>query len=113
MAATTPRKKPAPKRPTPAPSPYRVDRDTFIADTSDGELQIPLRFKTRLIRAVRELDDPVDQLFTILEGVGDSATAEALDELDFIESLKIADAFFDAWREKNEASLGERQRSSS
>lgn len=107
--ATT--RKPAPKR-TPAPGKYSVLEDTFIADTSDGELRIPLRFKTKLLRAIRDLADPLDQLFALLDGIGDQQTAEALDELDVFESAELVKEYFDAWEAKHKATVGEASRSS-
>lgn len=91
---------------------YFVAGDRFYAQTDDGELQVPLRFKTKLVRAIRDLDDELDQLFALLEGLGDKSTAEALDELDIFETTEIAEKYFQAWQEKNEARLGEAQRSS-
>lgn len=91
---------------------YFVAGDRFYAQTDDGELQVPLRFKTKLVRAIRDLDDELDQLFALLEGLGDKDTAAALDELDIFETTEIAEKYFQAWQEKNEARLGESQRSS-
>lgn len=92
---------------------YMVVGETFTAQTGDGELRIPLRFKTKLVRVIRDLEDELDQLFGLLNGLGDEATAEALDELDIFETTEIAEKYFQAWQEKNEARLGELVRSSS
>lgn len=90
-----------------------VAGDTFFAQTSDGELSIPLRFKTKLIRQIREVDgDELDQMFALLDGIGDKATANALDELDIFETTRHVQAFFRAWQERNQASVGEARRSS-
>jgi hypothetical protein len=118
MAATTPRKKPAAKtparsaRPAPKPGKYRVEDETFIADTADGELRIPLRFKTKLMRVIRDLDGELDQVFALLDGIGDTETAEALDELDIFESLDLVTEYFAAWEAKHQATVGEAKRSS-
>lgn len=92
---------------------HLVVAETFYTQTSDGELRIPLRFKTKLLRAIRDSGDELDQLFALLAGLGDEATAASLDELDIFETTEIAEKYFQAWQEKNEARLGELQRSSS
>lgn len=89
-----------------------VAGDTFYTQTGDGQLTIPLRFKTKLVRSIRDAGDELDQLFALLDGLGDKTTAERLDELDIFETTEIAERFFQAWQEKNEARLGEAQRSS-
>lgn len=91
---------------------HMVVGETFYAQTDDGELRIPLRFKTKLVRAISQTDDELDQLFALLEGLGDQGTADALDELDIFETTEIAEKYFQAWQEKNQARLGEAQRSS-
>lgn len=94
--------------------PFYVVGDTFHAETENGDLALPLRFKTKLVRAIRDVEgDEVDMMFALLDGIGDQDTAAALDELDIFESSRIAGTFFRAWREKQQASVGEAQRSSS
>lgn len=110
---TTPEPTPIPvlaKVPAKKPK-YFVAGDTFYAQTDDGERRIPLRFKTKLMRAINAADSEVDQLFALLSGLGDQATADALDELDIFDATDLAAAYFQAWQEKNEARLGEAQRS--
>lgn len=94
---------------------YMVIGNTFYAQTADGELTIPLAFKTKLLRKLRSTEavDEIDQVFILLDGLGDKKTAEALDELDVFETTAFVSKFFQAWEEKNKASLGEAQRSSS
>lgn len=92
---------------------FFVAGNTFYAQTENGELAIPLRFKTKLIRELRDVEgDEIDQMFALLEKLNDKATADALDELDIFETGRIVRTFFRAWQEKNRASLGEAQRSS-
>jgi len=93
---------------------FLVVGTTFIAQTSDGELRIPVRIKTKHIRTIKmgASVDEIDQLNDLLALLGDTATVERLDELDFFETLEIATAFFQAWQDRNEVSLGESQRSS-
>lgn len=90
---------------------YFVAGDTFFAQTSDGEMKVQLRLKTRLVRAIRQVDEEIDQFFALLDGLGDADTVARLDELDIFETGAIAAAYFQAWQEKNEASLGEARRS--
>jgi hypothetical protein len=91
---------------------FQVVEDTFIAQSSEGEIKIPMRFKTKLFRKLRELPDEIDQVFALLDGLGDPHTAEQLDELDLFEMTELVEAFFAEFEKKNEAKLGEASRSS-
>lgn len=92
---------------------FMVVGETFVAQTSDGELKVPLRFKTRVFRELLKSDaDEVEQFFLLLDGIGNTETLEKIDELDIFESAKIAAAYFQGWREKQQASPGEPRRSS-
>jgi hypothetical protein len=94
------------------PAYYVVD-DTFYAVTSDGMLAVPMRFKTGLFKKVMASDgDNVELFLMLIDGIGDEATIAQLDELDIFESARIAGTYFQAWREKQDATLGEAQRSS-
>lgn len=132
-ATTTPRKRPAAKpRTAPKPKPtipdtipifdaepgedrpqFYVVGETFHAVTSDGLIAVPLRFKTRVFRDVMAAQgDNVELFLVLIDGVGDEETAAQLDELDIFETIPIAAAYFRAWREKQDASMGEALRSS-
>lgn len=92
---------------------FMVVGETFVAQTADGELKVPLRFKTKLFRKILKSDgDEVEMFLDLIEGMGDTDTIEALDELDIFESAKLAAAYFRGWKEKQQASPGEQQRSS-
>lgn len=92
---------------------YAVVGDTFIAQTEEGEVKIRLRFKTKLLRAIRDNGDSIDQLFALLDGIGDTKTIAQLDELDIFDTTAIVDEFFKAFTAKQEAtSLGESEGSS-
>lgn len=92
---------------------FFVAGTTFYAQTENGELAIPLRFKTKLIRELRDVEgDELDQMFTLLDRLNDQATADALDELDIFDTTRIVRSFFQAWQEKQQATVGEAQRSS-
>jgi hypothetical protein len=92
---------------------HMVVGETFIAQTSDGELKVPLRFKTRLFRKLVKSDgDEVEQFLDLIEGIGDEATLAKIDELDIAETARMAGVYFTAWREKQRATPGEARRSS-
>lgn len=91
---------------------FQVVDDHFIAQTDEGELKIPLRFKTKLLRKIREVPDELDQVFALLDGLGDKVTAEKIDELDVLDATELVSEYFDAWAKKNQARLGESSGSS-
>jgi hypothetical protein len=92
---------------------YFVAGDTFIGQTSDqGELRVKLTFKTKLVRAIRDKGDELDQFIALMDGIGDSKSIAQLDELDIFETTEIVSAFFQAFAQKQDARLGESSRSS-
>lgn len=92
---------------------HMVVGETFVTQTADGELKVPLRFKTKLFRKLLKSDgDEVEQFLDLIEGIGDADTLAAVDELDIFEAAKMAATYFTAWREKQQATPGELQRSS-
>lgn len=91
---------------------YMVVGNVFVAQSDDGEVKIPLRFKTKLIREIRDLPDEMDQVFALLAGIGDRKTADQLDELDIYDTAELVTKFFQAFQEKQKARLGESSRSS-
>ncbi|HEY8589607.1 MAG TPA: hypothetical protein VIL55_08655 [Naasia sp.] len=100
---------PAKKAPKPQ---YMVVGDHFYGQTDEGEIRIPLRFRTKIFRAIRDAGDEVDQLFALLDNLGEADTAAKFDELDVLDTMEFATVYFQAWQEKNEARLGEARRSS-
>jgi hypothetical protein len=87
--------------------------DDFYAVTSDGMLRVQMRFKTSLFKQVLRHDgDEIEGFLILLDGLGDAATVAQLDELDIFETARIAADYFQAWREKQQASMGEAGRSS-
>jgi hypothetical protein len=98
----------ADERPT-----FYVIGDNFHAVTSDGMIVVPLRFKTGLFKKVMAAQGDNLELFLLLvDGIGNEDTIAQLDELDIYESMPIAIAYFRAWKERQDASMGEAQRSS-
>lgn len=91
---------------------FMVVGSTFYAQTTEGELRIPLSFKTKLFRSISGLADETDQVFALLDGIGDKQTAATLDELDIFDTMELVESFFQAFTEKNRARLGESSRSS-
>jgi hypothetical protein len=96
---------------TTKPSHLVVD-NVFIAQTSQGELRIPLQFKTKLLRAIRDSGDELDQLIALLDGIGDKESIALIDELDIFETVQHVTQFFEAFQEKHDATVGEARRSS-
>ena len=113
-----PKSEPVPfldEEPTASKPKTMVVGNTFIAQTSDetvGEIRIRLGFKTKLLRAIRDTGDEIDQVFALLDGIGDKKTADQLDELDIFETTEIVTAFFQAFGQKQDARVGESGRSS-
>lgn len=91
---------------------YQVVDDTFVAQTSEGEVKIRLAFKTKLLRAVRDSGDEVDQVFSLLDGIGDKKTSAQIDELDIFDTMDLVTEFFKAFEAKQNARLGEASASS-
>lgn len=84
----------------------------FIAQSSEGEIKIPLKFKTKLFRQIATIDNEIEQVFALLDGIGDQKASDQLDELDIFEMQEVVKEFFAKFQEKSEASLGESERSS-
>ena len=92
---------------------FMVVGETFVAQTADGELKVPLRFKTKLFRKLVKSDaDEVEMFMDLIEGIGDSSTLNAIDELDIFEAVEIAGAYFKGWKARQQATVGEAARSS-
>lgn len=92
---------------------YIVIDDVFIAQTStQGELRVPLTFKTKLLRAIRDSGDELDQFIALLDGIGDAQSVAQIDELDIFETTRHVTKFFEAFQEKQDAAVGEALRSS-
>lgn len=94
------------------PPTYVIGED-FYAVTSDGLLKVRMRFKTSLFKQVLRHDgDEIEGFLILLDGLGDEETVAQLDELDIFETARIAADYFQAWREKQQATMGEARRSS-
>lgn len=97
---------------------YFVAGNTFYAQMEDGwELVAPIKLSGRTVRKLRDATeekglDEFDQLIMLFELLGDAEIVEKLLDNDFVDSTDTALKYFQAWEEKNEARLGELQRSS-
>lgn len=120
-AKTAPKKEPKELEPIPVfteePGEDRPDSyvigDDFFAVTSDGMLRVQMRFKTSLFKQVLRSDgDNVEAFLILIDGIGDETVVAQLDELDIFETARIAGDYFQAWREKQQADMGEARRSS-
>ncbi|QJU52929.1 hypothetical protein SCB71_06300 [Herbiconiux sp. KACC 21604] len=96
---------------------YQVVDGKLHAQTPEGEIILPLRFKTKLIRAARDIKngqgDELDQFFYIIDALGDFDTLAVIDELDFVEeTTPLVMEFFKAFGEQQRATTGESRASS-
>ena len=96
---------------TAAPNPrHTVAGHTFVWNSPDpevGEVRIPLKFKTKILRKARELqDDDLEFMFFVLDSVlGDAATV--VDEMDAGEMRAMFRAWQAAWEKRAEAAFPE------
>lgn len=96
----------------PAKPKYQVVGDVFVAQTDQGEVRLPLRFKTKLLRSIRDTGDDIDQVFALLDCIGDSRTVAQLDEMDVFDMTELVTEFFKEFGERQKARLGEASASS-
>jgi hypothetical protein len=111
---TTPSKSTAKKTPAGDEPEFRVvENNLHVITTTEGELVLPLKVKTKLFREIStEGSTELDQFFLLLDGIGDAGTVDKIDELDIFETNKIVARFFQEFEAKAQATLGESQRSS-
>lgn len=85
---------------------FQTVGDWFIAQTTEGEIRIKLSVKTKVFRAISELEE-LAQLFALLDGIGDTRTIKILDELDFQDTSDVVEGFFAAFEAKHKKTPGE------
>ena len=96
-----------------APKPrFLVVEDTLKCQTEEGEISLPLKFKTKLLRQFGKLDQ-MDAFFLILDEVAGPGVSEVIDELDIMETTEIMVEFFKVFEERVQATLGKSSSSSS
>lgn len=82
------------------------------ADPDVGEVVIPLKFKGKLLKAVRDMqDDEIGLIFYMLDALG--VPESTTDEMDALEIKDMFLAWQKAWQAQSGADLGEALRSSS
>lgn len=112
--ATTTRAARAKKTPSGTEPEFRVvENNLHVITTTEGEIVLPLKVKTKVFRKIAEDEgDEMKQLFGLLDELGDEQTPAILDELDIFETQSIVARFFEEFTAKAQASVGESQRSS-
>ena len=96
---------------TAAPNPrHTVAGHTFVWNSPDpevGEVRIPLKLKTKILRKAKELqDDDLAFMFFVLDSVlGDAAAT--VDEMDAAEMKAMFREWQSAWQERSEATFPE------
>ena len=87
---------------------FATVEDRFIGQLSAGEVSVPLHFKTKLLRQIRDSKaDALDQFFMLLDGIGDARSSRLLDDCDAIETMQFVQEYFRRFEELQQASLGE------
>lgn len=88
---------------------FLVIERKLYCQTTEGEIILPLGFKTRIFRELTTGDQaPIDQFFTLLDSLGDKATVAKVEELDIIDTMRIVAKFFEEFAALQEVtSLGE------
>jgi hypothetical protein len=80
----------------------------LVCQTNEGELKLPLQLKTKIIRAMRDSGlDQIAQFVLMLDSLGDQATLDKIDELDFLDTVKIVTRFFEEYTKLQESAMGE------
>jgi hypothetical protein len=97
---------------TPAEKPpFLVVENTLKCQTSEGEISLPLAFKTKLLRRFGQLEE-MDAFFLIVDEVAGPEVSAVIDELDIMETTGIMVKFFSVFQERVQATMGELQGSS-
>lgn len=87
---------------------FLVVEDKLMCQTTEGEIALPLRFKTKLLRQFGSLDQ-MDAFFLILDEIAGEETVATVDELDIMETTEIMVEFFKVFESKVQATMGELQ----
>lgn len=90
---------------------YMVVGEKFFAQSEQGEVCLPMHFKTKQFRTMPPDLELLGQLWHLIDG--DTKTQEQLDELDIEDARDIARKFFQAYTERQAVRrLGESRSSS-
>lgn len=93
---------------------YTVDDKSFVWHSTDGvDVNIPLKIKTKTLRAMRGVQgDEFDIAFGLIDSLLDDQGREAVDEMDALETADMVQKFQEEWLARKGASLGESRGSS-
>ncbi len=86
---------------------YRVTEDHIVFETSQGKFKLPLDVKVKVLRKMRLESDDIDAFFALLDALGDTATANLVDDLGMLEVTRVIEAYFDEFQKFMEKSMGE------
>jgi len=89
-----------------------IEGKLHVQTSSQGELVLPLDIPTKVFRKIGGDQEELDQLFSILEALGDSTASEKLENLGILETMGVVVRFFEEFEKKAKASMGESARSS-
>jgi hypothetical protein len=92
IAATTPK--------------FMVRDEVFIANTTEGEVRIPLRFKGKILRKLAQLGE-LPGLYYLIDNACSEETQARLDDVDNIELAEVTAAFFKEFNKSMQATPGE------
>lgn len=87
--------------------PMMVVRDTFIAQSDQGEVRMPLSIPRKTVRAMAEVEGAYEQIDFLLESRGDQENRDRLDSIDDVEATIITRGFFEAYAMREVLRLGE------
>ena len=94
---------------------FQVIGKSFVWYSAEqGEIRITLSFKMKLLRQLHEFEtwSEIQQLFYLLDGVGDEKSKEQIDELDTDEGMQLVEAYFAEFERLQGARRAESSRSS-
>jgi len=89
-----------------------VESNLHVQTSREGELVLPLDIPTKVFRSIGADQEELDQLFTILDALGDNSASEKLASLGILETMGIVVRFFEEFERKAQALMGEASRSS-
>lgn len=112
--ATATKKKAAPVPASENAPRHQVVDEVFvwIGDGSAEQIRVPLRLKTGTLRMLVRLGkeegaDELDQLFALLDSLGDTHTQELIDDMWLEDTMDLVAAYFGEFEKKHQATPGE------
>lgn len=89
-----------------------VESNLHVQTSKEGELVLPLDIPTKVFRQIGGEQEELDQLFSILDALGDQDASDKLANLGILETMGIVTRFFEEFSKKAQATMGEASRSS-